>query len=33
MEKSHLHLIKWGLAEGYTVEIYGECDPDYSEVA
>ena len=29
MKKAHLHLIKWGLAEGYTVEIYGEGELDY----
>ena len=24
MEKAHLNLIKWGLEEGYSVEVYGE---------
>jgi len=30
MKKSHLHLIKWGLAEGYTIEVYGEGELDYT---
>ena len=24
MEKAHLNLIKWGLEEGYSIEVYGE---------
>lgn len=24
MKKAHLHLIKWGLAKGYNIAVYGE---------
>lgn len=29
MEKAHLHLIKWGLAKGYTIEVDIEGEHEY----
>ena len=30
MKKAHLHLLKWGLSKGYSVEIECEGETDYS---
>tara|TARA_R100001369_G_scaffold53622_1_gene80452 strand:+ start:591 stop:899 length:309 start_codon:yes stop_codon:yes gene_type:complete len=30
MKKAHLHLIKWGLAKGYTISVWIEGEHEYS---
>ena len=31
MKKSHLHLIKWAISKGYTLEVWGDGEnPDYT---